>query len=325
MALNPSYYQTAPPVSVGSAVLYQEHIFHLYGQQYFGVTEYNLVKEINSENNYGRTNVFDWAIPDGPDPNTAKVVARLQGLSMNCDTSGNRNCYTCSNMIFTDLSFKGSTISVQGAMRSDDWAIVGGTGQFARAQGTLSCKWIQTGDKGIIEFQIRFACLTFPKPGPVQKVGPWGGNGGTPYEILQPDQLPQRLQSITIYGTSGVITSIEFAYVDQAGQNQKVTVGKTSTAGAVAVGSYSYKPVPLGPTEVVQELYGATGDNGGQTVVTELTIVTNRTTYGPYGRQHWGNTPFHVAAPNGQSIVGFYGRGDGQVVNQIGAYVAPNN
>lgn len=87
----------------------------------------------------------------------------------------------------------------------------------------------------------------------------------------------------------------------------------------------SLQPIQFGPSETVKEIYGTTGNNydGVHTVVTSLTIVTNVNTYGPYGKQAAGNTPFRVAAPNNHSIVGFYGR-VGDVVDQIGAYVSPN-
>ncbi|KAF8772292.1 hypothetical protein HU200_005920 [Digitaria exilis] len=61
--------------------------------------------------------------------------------------------------------------------------------------------------------------------------------------------------------------------------------------------------------ETIKVIYGSTGNyDGVHDVVTSLTIVTNVTTYGPYGKQSAGNTPFHIAPPNNQSIVGFYGR-----------------
>ena len=82
--------------------------------------------------------------------------------------------------------------------------------------------------------------------------------------------------------------------------------------------------IHLGPSESVMVIYGATGKyaDGVNTVVTSLTIVTNVTTYGPYGRPSVGNK-FHVVPPSNHSIVGFYGR-VGEVLDQIGAYVSPN-
>ena len=87
--------------------------------------------------------------------------------------------------------------------------------------------------------------------------------------------------------------------------------------------SLSLQSIQFGHSEVVKEIYGATGDYGGHTVVTSLTIVTNVKTYGPYGKQSAGHTTFHIAAPNNHIIVGLYGR-VGDVVDQIGAYMCPN-
>ncbi|KAG2563283.1 hypothetical protein PVAP13_8KG314212 [Panicum virgatum] len=227
-----------------------------------------------------------------------------------------------SYIAFTDQRFKGSTLSVQGiigpASSGDegDWAVVGGTGEFVYAQGTCKYKRIQTVAGGLInELRIRVVCLTLPKP-PVQKIGPWGGNGGKAYE-LQDGELPQRLESLTIYADD-FIQSIAFSYIDQAGQ--KRTVGPWGGSN----GKSEYPTIQFGPSESVMVIYGATGNYGGNTtVVTSLTIVTNVSTYGPYGKHSMGNTPFHVQPPSNHSIVGFYGR-VGQVLDQIGAYVTEN-
>lgn len=48
------------------------------------------------------------------------------------------------------------------------------------------------------------------------KVGPWGGNGGTPQDITE---TPKRLESITIR-SGEVVDSISFSYFDQAGQKR---------------------------------------------------------------------------------------------------------
>ena len=52
----------------------------------------------------------------------------------------------------------------------------------------------------------------------VQKVGPWGGNGGTPYEVKD-GELPQRLESLTVY-SNDFIQTIAFSYTDEAGQKR---------------------------------------------------------------------------------------------------------
>ncbi|OEL28217.1 hypothetical protein BAE44_0010764 [Dichanthelium oligosanthes] len=155
--------------------------------------------------------------------------------------------------------------------------------------------------------------MTYIEDPVVQKVGPWGG--GAAYKI-QDAELPQRLESLTIYADD-FIQSIAFSYIDQSGQQQNVDLW-----GGDA-GKSQHPPIQFGASEVMKEIYGATGDYYGYTIVTSLTIVTSFYTYGPYGKESAGNTPFHVAAPDNYSIVGFYGH-VGQVVDQIGAYVGPN-
>ncbi|PUZ45478.1 hypothetical protein GQ55_8G226900 [Panicum hallii var. hallii] len=325
MAANPSYYQTSAPLR--SQVQHQEHVFHLYAHQLpggGGGNEHMVVPSTGLPVHFGMTHVVGWDIRDGPDA-TAAPVARLQGLAIAACKSS-ENWHASFSLVFTDQRFKGSTLSVQGPLGparigdEGDWAVAGGTGEFVHAQGVCTYKRIQAISGGIMnELRIRVVCLTFPKQKPVQKIGPWGGNGGRAYE-LRDAELPQRLESLTIYAED-FIQSIAFSYTDQAGQ--KRTVGPWGGDD----GKSDYPGIQFGPWERVKEIYGATGkyDDGADTVVTSLTIVTNVTTYGPYGRQSVGNTPFHVAPPSNHSLVGFYGRAGDEVVDQIGAYVSPNN
>ncbi|KAF8772291.1 hypothetical protein HU200_005919 [Digitaria exilis] len=322
---NPSYYQTAPPVN--SQVQRQEHVFHLYAHQKYGNNEHSILLPMPGlPNHLGCTNVIDWDIcDDAPADTRANVVARLQGVLISAAKSGEEMWYSSANLVFTDQRFKGSTLSVQGPLGppnhgdKGDWAVVGGTGEFVYAQGICSYKRTQdTSGGGIInELHIRVACITFPKPVQVQKIGPpCGGNGGNAYEI-QDGELPQHLESLSIYAKD-FIQSIAFSYTDQTGQ--KRTVGPWGGDD----GKSKYPPIQFGPSETIKVIYGSTGNyDGVHTVVASLTIVTNVTTYGPYGKQSAGNTPFHIAPPNNQSIVGFYGR-VGDVVDQIGVYVTPN-
>jgi hypothetical protein len=66
---------------------------------------------------------------------------------------------------------------------------------------------------------------------------------------------------------------------------------------------------------------GTTNSIGGDTVVTSLALVTNVTTYGPFGKPN--GTPFNSLLPDNSSIVGFYALA-GEFVNALGAYVSPN-
>ncbi|EMS63237.1 hypothetical protein TRIUR3_32274 [Triticum urartu] len=179
---NPSYYQTTAPVS--APVQYQEHLFHLFVQQQFEATNgANQLITVNPKlpQGFGVTVATDWDIRDGPDT-TAKVVVRAQGLHQG---SGKNNAawFMSFNTVFTDERFKGSSLSVQGHLVSDEgeWVVTGGTGEFAFAQG---------------------------------------GNGGTPFEIPEAE-LPQRLESVTIQSNE-VIDSIAFTYIVQLGARRTI-------------------------------------------------------------------------------------------------------
>ncbi|XP_048573142.1 dirigent protein 1-like [Triticum urartu] len=138
---NPSYYQTTAPVS--APVQYQEHLFHLFVQQQFEATNgANQLITVNPKlpQGFGVTVATDWDIRDGPDT-TAKVVVRAQGLHQG---SGKNNAawFMSFNTVFTDERFKGSSLSVQGHLVSDEgeWVVTGGTGEFAFAQGVVTYK-----------------------------------------------------------------------------------------------------------------------------------------------------------------------------------------
>ncbi|CAN6372940.1 unnamed protein product [Urochloa humidicola] len=315
---NPSYYRAGP--SVRSPVQHQEHIFHLYAFQQLNSTEYNIVpsKPLSVPNFMGQTNVCDWDVRDASDTN-APVVARFQGVGIAAGKNS-ENLYSSFNLLFTDQRFKGSTLCLQGPLGpckfgdQGDLAVVGGTGEFVYAQGICLYKRIQSvfGGMTINELRIRVVCLAFPKPDPV-KVGPWGGSGGAPYNISNAE-LPERLESLTVYANDDFIQTIAFSDIDQAGRRHDV-----GPWGGDA-GKNKHPTIEFGPLETVKEIYGATGNYKGTSVVTTLTIVTNIRTYGPYGKQAAGNTPFHIAAPKDHSIVGFDGR-VGEVLDQITAYV----
>lgn len=80
----------------------------------------------------------------------------------------------CLIFVPTLVRFKGSTLSVQGALGpptlgdGGDWAVVGGTGEFAHhAQGVATYERIRKINRmtNVIELDIRVVCLvTSPKP-----------------------------------------------------------------------------------------------------------------------------------------------------------------
>ncbi|XP_037428747.1 uncharacterized protein LOC119294632 [Triticum dicoccoides] len=323
---NPSYYQTTAPVS--APVQYQEHLFHLFVHQQLEATNgANQLITVNPKlpQGFGVTVATDWDIRDGPDT-TAKVVARAQGLHQGSGKSSGA-WFMSFNTVFTDERFKGSSLSVQGHLVSDEgeWVVTGGTGEFAFAQGVVTYKKIKELAGGNIrELRFHVVCFNFPKPNTLTKVGPWGGNGGTPFgpwggnggipfEITEAEQ-PQRLESVTIQSNE-VIDAIAFTYIGQGGARR--TVGPFGGGGGV-----KQPIVQLGPSETVKEIFGTTGNFQGSNVVTSLSIVTNVKIYGPFGKQSNGTTPFRTTAPDKHSIVGFYGR-SGQFVDQLGAYVRP--
>ncbi|CAL4983391.1 unnamed protein product [Urochloa decumbens] len=318
--VNPSYYRSGP--SVRSPVQHQEHLFHLYAFELPNSNEHTIVQSnplLLLPNHFGSTNVIDWDVRDAPDTN-APVVARLQGVGI-ASRKSTESWYTSFILVFTDQRFMGSTLSLQGPIGpmtvgdEGDWAVVGGAGEFVYAQGICSCKRIQAIAGGIInELRIRVVCLAFQSRQDPVKVGPWGGSGGAPYDISNAD-LPERLESLTVYANDDFVQTIAFSYIDQAGRRHNV-----GPWGGDA-GKTKHPTIDFGPLETVKEIYGATGNFKGINVVTTLTIVTNvGKTYGPYGKQAAGNIPFHIAAPSNHSIVGFDGR-VGEVLDQITAYV----
>jgi len=261
---------------------------------------------------FGHTAVVDWSVRDGRAPN-ATIVARAQGTAILSDMSG-QTWFMCYTMVFNDERFKGSSLQLLGThvtAKDGQYAVVGGTGEFVGANGVVNVKIIEFLDTttGVIrELNIRFSCPC-PNQSPVTKMGPWGGNGGTSFDI--PD-LPRSIQSVTVR-CGDVINSLAYSYVDKDGQ--KKNVGPWGGAGALSV------TITLASSEIVKQVTGTTNIIGGDTVVTSLAFVTNVTTYGPFGKEN--GTPFSSQVPDKSSIVGFYARAGGSV-NAFGVYVCPN-
>ena len=69
------------------------------------------------------------------------------------------------------------------------------------------------------------------------------------------------------------------------------------------------------------DVAGSVGPIGDLThVITSLKIVTNRATYGPFGRGD--GTPFNVPVLNNGSIVGMFARA-GDYLDAVGFYILP--
>ncbi|XP_051205681.1 uncharacterized protein [Lolium perenne] len=113
---------------------------------------------------FGYTNVHDYPIHDGLGP-SAKIVARAQGL--HAETSMNDDdWFHWSSIVFIDERFRGSSFKAIGNQNKIEgqWAIVGGTGVFTFAQGTISIYRIQdNGPSNIKEIRINAFCYTPPQ------------------------------------------------------------------------------------------------------------------------------------------------------------------
>lgn len=253
----------------------------------------------------GETAVNNWMIYDGPSPD-ATVVARAQGLHTYAG-----NWHNTFSIVFQTERFKGSTLEVMGISVEDgEWAIVGGTGQFAMATGVISKRFHEQRSEGnIIELTVHGFCpLLKGSTSLLTKLGPWGGNGGGDHDVTE---APRRLESITVR-SGWIIDSIEFSYVDQAGQKR--------TAGPWGGQGGNRNTIQLASSEFIKEVSGTVGAHEGKTIITSLKFVTNEKKYGPFGRET--GTHFTVPVQNNGSVVGFFGRG-GIYLDAIGVYVRP--
>ncbi|KAE8778651.1 Dirigent protein [Hordeum vulgare] len=109
--------------------------------------------DVGSE--FGRTAVTNWAIHDGPSLD-AKVVARARGLHVNAVDD-----HSSFTMVFESKRFKCSTLEIMGAtaLGQGDWAIIGGTGQFAMARGVVQRFVYERSDHGqVVELAIEAFC-----------------------------------------------------------------------------------------------------------------------------------------------------------------------
>ncbi|CAL4896488.1 unnamed protein product [Urochloa decumbens] len=143
------------------------------------------------------------------------------------------------------------------------------------------------------------------------KVGPWGGNGGTVFDVTAP---PTRLDNMTIRAGE-FIDSIGFSYVDD--------VGTIRIAGPFGGTGGNLTTIRFAATEFVTKLSGTlyirSASAGGKPVLSSLEIVTNTNRYGPYGTVHQDYL-FSFPLPWGLIITGFFGRA-GSIVDAIGVYI----
>jgi hypothetical protein len=81
---------------------------------------------------------------------------------------------------------------------------------------------------------------------------------------------------------------------------------------------FVFVQIQLAPEEYVKKLSGTVGGSGNR-FVASLEIETNRTTYGPYGKES-SDSPFSIPLPQNTRIVGFFGRA-GTIVDAISVYL----
>ncbi|KAF6983892.1 LOW QUALITY PROTEIN: hypothetical protein CFC21_001983 [Triticum aestivum] len=149
-----AYYQTAP---VQCPLQRTELYMHLFLRQAAAGPNRNQSEILNPKvqpSGFGVTAASDWTIADRLEP-SAKIVARAKGFHMQTGIT-NTSWYTSFNMVFEDERFSGSTLQVMGLTPSDgQWAISGGTGEFALAHGIIKQKVVQgNADENVKELHV---------------------------------------------------------------------------------------------------------------------------------------------------------------------------
>ncbi|CAN6299471.1 unnamed protein product [Urochloa humidicola] len=96
---------------------------------------------------FGQMYTHDWFLTIGPNPNE-RVVARAQGFHLQAGQTAT-SWYTSHIIVFQDgTSFAGSTLEVLGLIlpkpTRGQWSIMGGTGVFTNAHGTIKYTDVQS-------------------------------------------------------------------------------------------------------------------------------------------------------------------------------------
>ncbi|KAM3355046.1 hypothetical protein ACQJBY_025675 [Aegilops geniculata] len=275
------------------------------------------------------TTINDWAIYDGAAVD-AKLVAHAKGMHMNAAAA---DCCNLFIIVFELDRFKGSTLAVMGATTEEqgEWAIVGGTGQFAMARGVIQRKMHQKladGHGDVLELTIEAFCHRKGQP-PVQppptptpiKNGPWGGTTSDTLHHFNPN-MSKGLKSVTfIYYRA--VNGLRFNYTGQDDYENSSELFGNNGQGPDA----KRQTVHLGPKEFVTGLSGTYQHEGrsNNIAIYSLKLVTNLgKTHGPFGTASIG-TGFSFSVPPNSRIVGFFGGSTGYAVNSIGAYTLENS
>ncbi|CAL9134173.1 unnamed protein product [Musa textilis] len=137
------------------------------------------------------------------------------------------------------------------------------------------------------------------------KVGPWGGNGGSAWDM----GAAYRITNIKIRA-GDAIDAIVITFT---------RYGLTETMHFGGSGGTLYE-ISLPEDEYLVGIEGSVDTLGRLTVVRNLTLRTNKKSYGPFGTN--GGNAFSVPVASGK-ITGFFGRA-GNMIDAIGVYLAPN-
>ncbi|XP_051212926.1 uncharacterized protein [Lolium perenne] len=307
---NPSYYQRS---RVTQQIEQTEHTFKLYMYQYFqpGNNNQRVLLVSGAPNAFGNITALDWTIHDAQSP-TSKIVARAQGMALGSELSAIRY-FICTNINFTDERFKGSSLKILGSFidsDDDEWAIVGGSGEFSYAQGAVKYKVLQSSNGTIVrELNIRVLCQNMPPPSAHKDVPAVGGDGGDEFDVKE---APQRLESVTIK-SGETIDSIAFTYTDNAGKKQ--------TSGPWGGKGGDEKTITFAPAETLIRVDGTTNYFQGKVAVTSLTFVTNLTTYETLGKGKDTGVEFTLPSTEGGNVAAFFGRA-GSFLHALGVYTA---
>ncbi|XP_054820018.1 mannose/glucose-specific lectin-like [Prosopis cineraria] len=140
--------------------------------------------------------------------------------------------------------------------------------------------------------------------GAVISLGPWGGPGGDNWSFKASRGITQ-----IIVHEDVVIKSVFFK--DANGY----VSGKFGSAGG-----QERKTEIRWPSEYLKSISGTYGNHTGNLVIRSLSLITNLTTYGPFGTTA-GGEPFSIPIAD-SVIVGFYGRA-GFFLDAIGIFVQP--
>ncbi|CAM0913597.1 unnamed protein product [Alopecurus aequalis] len=120
---------------------------HLYLHQFVAGANHPNPNEVfvittNNPFNFGTTVIHDWSITETVSPSNT-VVARAQGTHIQASSTRTDGWYVSLNIVFESGRFTGSTLQVMGTLTKEiegQWSIIGGTGEFTMAQGTIKYK-----------------------------------------------------------------------------------------------------------------------------------------------------------------------------------------